>query len=67
MDNKLYRPRRCRFCKTEDEPLQIPSGRKRVALLICSRCGNELGVRYIPKNTKPRKDKAEDDHGYSEH
>lgn len=44
--------RPCRYCRSEDPPLVEPAGKKRLVVLICACCGNQISVRYIPKKRR---------------
>ena len=42
------KPMYCYQCRAEEVPLTEPI-KKRLVRLICARCGNSIGVRYVPK------------------
>lgn len=45
----------CRFCRFFGEPEKIKIAKKKPLFeLTCSRCGNVIGNRYIPKSKAER-------------
>lgn len=49
------RQKPCQYCRSTDPPMISPANKKRFVVLTCACCGNQIGVRYVPKNKKGAK------------